>query len=74
MVVDKFSSRHIGPRGNDINEMLSVCGASSLEQLIPGIDLNFLGKDVTTETWWPWLTKFSDSSLVLLAVPDISGK
>jgi len=34
MVVDKFSSRHIGPRGNDIDEMLSVCGASSLEQLI----------------------------------------
>ena len=34
MVVDKFSSRHIGPRGKDINEMLSACGASSLEQLI----------------------------------------
>ena len=34
MVLDKFSSRHIGPRGNDINEMLSACGASSLEQLI----------------------------------------
>ena len=34
MVLDKFSSRHIGPRGNDIEEMLSVCGASSLEQLI----------------------------------------
>ena len=34
MITDKFSSRHIGPRGNDINEMLSVCGASSLEQLI----------------------------------------
>jgi glycine cleavage system P protein (glycine dehydrogenase) len=34
MVVDKFSSRHIGPRGKDIDEMLSVCGASSLDQLI----------------------------------------
>jgi glycine dehydrogenase len=34
MVVDKFSNRHIGPRGKDINDMLSACGASSLEQLI----------------------------------------
>ncbi|NQX99051.1 MAG: hypothetical protein HRT73_14420 [Flavobacteriales bacterium] len=34
MIIDKFSSRHIGPRENDIDEMLSVCGASSLEQLI----------------------------------------
>jgi glycine dehydrogenase len=34
MVVDKFSSRHIGPRDSDINDMLSACGASSLNQLI----------------------------------------
>jgi glycine dehydrogenase len=34
MFVDKFSSRHIGPRAKDIDEMLSACGASSLEQLI----------------------------------------
>ena len=34
MVVDKFSSRHIGPRGKDIDEMLAVCGAASLDQLI----------------------------------------
>jgi glycine dehydrogenase len=34
MVVDKFSSRHIGPRGKDISDMLSACEASSLEQLI----------------------------------------
>ena len=34
MVVDKFSSRHIGPRDKDIDNMLSACGASSLDQLI----------------------------------------
>ena len=34
MSVDKFSSRHIGPRGKDIDEMLSACGAASLDQLI----------------------------------------
>ena len=34
MIVDKFSSRHIGPRDSDINDMLSACGASSLDQLI----------------------------------------
>lgn len=36
MVVDKFSSRHIGPRGKDIDNMLSDCGTSSLDQLIEG--------------------------------------
>ncbi len=34
MVTDKFSSRHIGPRDKDINDMLSVCGATSMNQLI----------------------------------------
>ncbi len=34
MVIDKFSSRHIGPRGKDIDSMLSACGALSLDQLI----------------------------------------
>ena len=34
MSIDKFSDRHIGPRGNDIKEMLSVVNASSIEQLI----------------------------------------
>mgnify|MGYP000064521782 CR=1 FL=1 len=30
----EFSSRHNGPRGNEINEMLSVIGADSIDQLI----------------------------------------
>jgi glycine dehydrogenase len=34
MVTDKFSSRHIGPRGNDVDSMLSDCGVSSIDQLI----------------------------------------
>jgi len=34
MVTDKFSKRHIGPRESDINDMLSACNASSLDQLI----------------------------------------
>ena len=31
---DKFSDRHIGPRSNEIDEMLKVVGADSLEDLI----------------------------------------
>ncbi len=34
MSIDKFSDRHIGPRGNDIKQMLAVVNASSVEQLI----------------------------------------
>jgi len=34
MSIDKFSDRHIGPRGNDIKQMLSLVNASSIEQLI----------------------------------------
>ena len=34
MSIDKFSDRHIGPRENDIKQMLSVVNASSVEQLI----------------------------------------
>jgi glycine dehydrogenase len=34
MVTDKFSSRHIGPRDNDVDNMLSACGVSSIDQLI----------------------------------------
>ncbi len=33
-VFDSFKSRHIGPRGNDIDEMLKVVNAESLEKLI----------------------------------------
>jgi len=34
MSVDNFADRHIGPRGNDVKEMLSLVNASSVEQLI----------------------------------------
>ena len=34
MSIDKFSDRHIGPRENDINEMLSVVNSPSINQLI----------------------------------------
>ena len=34
MSIDKFSDRHIGPRGNDVKQMLAVVNASSVEQLI----------------------------------------
>ena len=34
MSIGKFSSRHIGPRGNEIKEMLAVINVSSVEQLI----------------------------------------
>lgn len=34
MALEKFSTRHIGPRESDINEMLSACGASSIDELI----------------------------------------
>ncbi len=34
MSTDIFTSRHIGPRANDVNEMLSIIGVSSLNQLI----------------------------------------
>ena len=34
MSINKFSDRHIGPRGNDIKQMLAVVHASSIEQLI----------------------------------------
>ena len=31
---DKFSDRHIGPRPGEINEMLKIVGADSLDDLI----------------------------------------
>jgi len=34
MATDKFSKRHIGPRESDVNEMLSTCGVSSIDELI----------------------------------------
>ena len=34
MAIDKFVSRHIGPRENDIQEMLEVIGVKSLDELI----------------------------------------
>ncbi len=34
MAIDKFVSRHIGPRENDIQEMLKVIGVRSLDELI----------------------------------------
>jgi glycine dehydrogenase len=34
MSIDKFSDRHIGPRGNDIKEMLSAVNVNSIQQLI----------------------------------------
>ena len=32
--IDKFASRHIGPRNEDITEMLKVVGSKSLDDLI----------------------------------------
>ena len=46
MVVDKFSSRHIGPRGKDIDIMLAACGASSLEQLIDETDTSSIKHNI----------------------------
>jgi glycine dehydrogenase len=34
MATEKFSRRHLGPRESDINEMLSTCGVSSIDELI----------------------------------------
>lgn len=34
MAVEKFALRHIGPRSYEIDEMLAVCGVSSLDELI----------------------------------------
>ncbi len=34
MAIDKFASRHIGPREEDIQEMLKVIGVDSLDELI----------------------------------------
>jgi glycine dehydrogenase len=34
MAIDKFVSRHIGPREDDIKEMLKVIGVASLDELI----------------------------------------
>ena len=34
MSIDKFCDRHIGPRGNDIKQMLEVVNASSVKKLI----------------------------------------
>ena len=34
MATEKFYTRHIGPRESDLNEMLTVCGVSSLDELI----------------------------------------
>ena len=34
MQTDSFIERHVGPRQNDVNEMLKTIGVSSLEQLI----------------------------------------
>ena len=34
MSIDNFADRHIGPRGNDVKEMLSLVNSSSVEQLI----------------------------------------
>jgi len=34
MAIDKFVSRHIGPREDDIKEMLKVIGVQSLDELI----------------------------------------
>jgi len=34
MAIDKFVGRHIGPRGEDIQEMLKVIGVQSLDELV----------------------------------------
>ena len=34
MIISKFSDRHIGPRENDVKEMLDLVNASSVKQLI----------------------------------------
>ncbi len=34
MAKENFSKRHIGPRESEINEMLSTCGVSSIDELI----------------------------------------
>ena len=34
MNTDSFALRHIGPRRNDLPEMLKTIGASSMEQLV----------------------------------------
>ena len=34
MATEKFYTRHIGPRESDLNEMLTACGVSSLDELI----------------------------------------
>lgn len=34
MATEKFYTRHIGPRESDLNEMLTSCGVSSLDELI----------------------------------------
>ncbi|PJB14002.1 MAG: glycine dehydrogenase (aminomethyl-transferring) [Flavobacteriales bacterium CG_4_9_14_3_um_filter_32_8] len=34
MATEKFYTRHIGPRESDLKEMLTVCGVSSLDELI----------------------------------------
>jgi glycine dehydrogenase len=37
MIPDNFTTRHIGPRDTDIDEMLSTIGVNSLEQLVDEI-------------------------------------
>ena len=32
--IDKFASRHIGPRNEDVIEMLKVIGSKSLDELM----------------------------------------
>ena len=55
MRVNKFSDRHIGPRGADIEKMLKLVNVDSLEQLmsetIPS-QINLESEMNLQITWW----------------------
>jgi glycine dehydrogenase len=41
MKTDSFALRHLGPKGNDLPQMLETIGVDSLEQLIENYHLTF---------------------------------
>ena len=55
MKTDSFAYRHIGPREEDVQEMLSTIGANSIDELIDieGMDEERAGKLIMTARA-PW--------------------
>ena len=53
MATEKFLWRHIGPRPEDIENMLKVVGVSSLDELIEQKTVGFAGSSYRVRVYLP---------------------